>query len=80
MFYAAGFETSSSTMSFCMYELARNPECQRKVQSEIDAISAKYNGAITYDSLSEMKYLESCIDGIVQDFSASLCNSKRFSK
>lgn len=63
VFYAAGFETSSSTMSFCMYELARNPECQRKVQEEIDAISKKYNGEITYDSLAEMKYLENCIDG-----------------
>lgn len=44
-----------------MYELARNPECQRKVHEEIDQISLKFNGEITYDSLGEMKYLESCI-------------------
>lgn len=76
VFYAAGFETSSSTMSFCMYELARNIECQRKVQEEIDAISQKYNGAITYDSLNEMKYLESCIDGNIIRFTVKkMCMS-----
>lgn len=63
VFYIAGFETSSSTMSFCLFELAKNPQVQRKVQEEIDQISEKYNNEITYESMSEMKYLEACIDG-----------------
>lgn len=58
IFFAASFETSSSTMSFCLYELAKNVDAQRKVQEEIDAA-----GEITYESLEKMKYLESCIDG-----------------
>lgn len=75
VFYAAGFETSSSTMSFCMYELARNPECQRRVQAEIDAIAEKYHGEITYDSMADMKYLELCIDGVCKFFFFFLINT-----
>lgn len=63
IFYAAGFETSSSTMSFALFELARNLQCQRRVQEEIDRVMAKYGGQITYESLAEMRYLEMCIDG-----------------
>jgi len=37
-------------------------DIQRKVQKEIDDITEKYNGQITYDSILEMKYLEMCLD------------------
>jgi len=63
IFLLAGFETSSTTMSYCLYELARNPECQRKVQKDIDDVLDKHNGQITYESVSEMQFLENCIDG-----------------
>ncbi|KAJ6634112.1 putative cytochrome P450 6a14, partial [Pseudolycoriella hygida] len=63
VFYIAGFETSSSTMSYCLYELAKNIDIQRKVQEEIDEVTARNNGEITYNSIIEMKYLEMCIDG-----------------
>lgn len=50
-------------MSFCLYELAKAPEIQAKVHSEIDAVLKKHNGQLTYDAMNEMKYLENCIDG-----------------
>ncbi|XP_059618287.1 probable cytochrome P450 6d5 [Phlebotomus argentipes] len=62
VFFLAGFETTSTTMSFCFYELAKNPDIQAKVQTEIDEVTKKYDGKITYESVNEMKYLESCID------------------
>lgn len=62
VFWLAGFETSSTTMSFCLYEIAKHPEIQRKVQAEIDEVLAKNGGNLTYDSINEMKYLEACID------------------
>lgn len=75
VFFAAGFETSSTTMSFCLYELAKNPEIQEKVHSEIDRI-LKQNGAqITYESVSSMNYLETCIDGKV--FCSTFLDSNR---
>lgn len=63
IFLIAGYETSSTTMSYCLYELARNPDAQRRVQQEIVDVLAKHNGEITYESVSEMHLLESCIDG-----------------
>lgn len=62
-----GFETSSSTTFFCLYELAKNPEIQKKVQEEIDQVLKKHDG-ITYDSLAEMKYLECCIDETLRKY------------
>lgn len=62
VFYAAGFETTSSTISFCLYELAKNLEAQRMVQEEIDAVLERHNGQYTYDAINEMKYLGCCVD------------------
>lgn len=64
IFYVAGFETSSSTMSFCLHELAKNNIIQQNVQKEIDEVTFRHNGKITYESIADMKYLEACIDGI----------------
>lgn len=63
IFYLAGFETSSSTMSFCLYEIAKNPEIQNKLHNEIDRVFNENDGKLTYESVSDMKYLEMCIDG-----------------
>lgn len=63
LFYVAGFETSSQTMNFCLFEIARNPDIQRKVQEEIELVLAQHDGQLTYDATNELKYLESCIDG-----------------
>lgn len=63
VFYTASFESSSTTMSFCMYELAKKPEIQRKVHAEIDAVLSRHEGQLTYDSIGDMKFLERCIDG-----------------
>lgn len=63
VFFIAGYETSSTTLSFCMYELAKNPDVQQRVHDEIDEVLAEHDGKITYESISEMKYLDACIDG-----------------
>lgn len=62
-FFAAGFETSSSTLSFCMFELAKDQEIQHRVHQEIDSVLELHDGKITYDSISDMKYLDACVDG-----------------
>jgi cytochrome P450 family 6 len=59
----AGFETSSTTLSFCLYELAVNPDIQTKLREEIDVTLAKMGGQITYDGVQSMKYLSQVIDG-----------------
>ncbi|XP_013141593.1 PREDICTED: cytochrome P450 6B6-like [Papilio polytes] len=58
VFFAAGFETSSSSTSFTLHQLAYHPKEQIKVQEEIDRVLAKYNNKLSYDAVYEMNYLE----------------------
>lgn len=64
VFFFAGFETSSTSMAYALYELAQNPEIQQKAREEIERVTQKYNGDICYDSMAEMVYLEQVINGI----------------
>ncbi|XP_013192036.1 cytochrome P450 6B7 [Amyelois transitella] len=58
VFFAAGFETSSSATSYTLHELAYNPQVQKKVQDEVDRVLAKHNNKLSYDAIREMTYLE----------------------
>ncbi|CAH4008077.1 unnamed protein product [Pieris brassicae] len=58
IFFAAGFETSSSATSFTLYQLALNPDIQSKIQKEIDEVLAKYDNKLCYDAISEFIHLD----------------------
>lgn len=62
LFFLAGFETSSTTISFAMYELAANPKIQEKLYDEIQTAYEKH-GCFSYDTISEMKYLDCVVRG-----------------
>lgn len=62
VFFVAGFETSSSTISHALYELAQNQEIQDKLREEIKEIYEK-NGELTYDVIKNMKYLDKVLKG-----------------
>jgi cytochrome P450 len=60
IFFVAGYETTATTLSFCSYELALNPECQEKLYEEVNsAIDSK--GEISYETLAKLPYLDSVI-------------------
>jgi cytochrome P450 family 6 len=63
VFFIAGFETTSTTMTFCLYELARNPDIQERVRNEIDIVLDKHGRNITYEAISEMEYLDRVVSG-----------------
>jgi len=64
VFFAAGYETSSSTIAFCLHELALNQEIQERTRREIrNALGARDN-KLTYDAVQEMKYLDMVILGM----------------
>lgn len=73
IFFFAGFETSSSTLTFCLYELAKNHEIQQKVHDEIDRVLAQYNGQITYESVSAMQFLGVTVDGLILSIFLHIC-------
>ncbi|XP_013134074.1 PREDICTED: cytochrome P450 6B5-like [Papilio polytes] len=62
VFYAGGYETSASTMSFMLYEMARNPDLQDRVIQEVDDVMRKYDGKLTFEALNELKYMEQVFD------------------
>ncbi|XP_077300187.1 cytochrome P450 6a2-like [Arctopsyche grandis] len=62
LFFVAGFETSSATSSYAMYELAKNKHVQDKLREEIDRVTEKHNGKITYECILEMEYLTQVIE------------------
>ncbi|KAF2898969.1 hypothetical protein ILUMI_07205 [Ignelater luminosus] len=68
VFFVAGYETSSTTMTFCLFELASNPDIQQKVREEIEEVLARYNGEINYDALAEMKYMGQVIDETLRKY------------
>ena len=60
VFFLAGFETSSTTMTFALYELSKHKHIQDKLRDEITTVFAKHNVKITYESIQDMKQV---IDG-----------------
>lgn len=67
-FFLAGYETGSTVMAFCLFELAQNQTIQDKVREEIREVFRKHKD-LTYESLGELQYLECVINGIDVHFS-----------
>lgn len=66
VFFIAGFETSSSTMSNCIFELAMNHEVQDKLREEIKEEMERNNGVVTYEGIKNMKYLDKVFNGMLR--------------
>ncbi|XP_038946018.2 cytochrome P450 3A2-like [Rattus norvegicus] len=56
-FIFAGYEITSSTLSFVLYSLATYPDIQKKLQEEIDG-ALPNKAPPTYDIVMEMEYLD----------------------
>jgi cytochrome P450 family 6 len=67
VFFIGAFETSSSTMALCLYELSKNPSLQRKVQLEIDTVLSS-GKKIDFEMMTGLKYLECCIDETLRKY------------
>ncbi|KAL0110980.1 hypothetical protein PUN28_012779 [Cardiocondyla obscurior] len=66
VFFLAGFETSSTTISNALYELALNQKIQDQLREEINEVYVKYNGDLKYDNIKKMDYLDKVFKGTVR--------------
>lgn len=56
--FTEGTESSNTTMSYILYELAKNPDCQEKLFEDITQVLDKYDGKLSFEALQEITYLE----------------------
>lgn len=64
LFLIAGFETSSTLLTFMCYELAINQEIQEKLREEILTVLKKYDGKCTHEAMQEMSLLDMALMGM----------------
>lgn len=57
VFFTGGFETSSTTISFTLYELALNQDVQKTLRTEIHDALAQTDGKITYDMVRTLSII-----------------------
>lgn len=68
IFYFGGFHTSASLMNFILYELALNQDIQTKLRNEINEKLSSNNGKLSYELISEMKYLGMVVNEALRKF------------
>ncbi|XP_055711548.1 probable cytochrome P450 6a14 [Phlebotomus papatasi] len=59
--FNASYETTSSTLTLAVYELAQHQDIQEKAREEVNRILKKYNDEYTYEACTEMKYIDQII-------------------
>lgn len=68
IFFTGGFETSSTTISFTLYELALNKDIQKTVRTEIHEALAQTDGKITYDMITNLPYLDMVVSETLRKY------------
>lgn len=68
VFLLAGYDTAAGTMSFLLYELAAHPEVQDRLLQDIMEVLKRHSGALTYEAVKEMKYLEQVLSETLRLF------------
>ncbi|XP_075217524.1 cytochrome P450 6A1-like [Lycorma delicatula] len=64
VFVVGGFETTSVTLGFCLYELALNPHIQDKLIDELDEAGSD----LSYDVLNQLPYLDMVVSETLRKY------------
>ncbi|XP_015282693.1 PREDICTED: cytochrome P450 3A29-like [Gekko japonicus] len=70
IFIFAGYETTSTTLSFLSYCLATHPDVQQRLQEEIDE-ALPDQATPTYDAILQMEYLDMAVNETLRLFPPS---------
>ncbi|KAH8402379.1 hypothetical protein KR009_011600, partial [Drosophila setifemur] len=58
IFFTAGFESSSSTMAFAMYEMAKDADIQQRVREEVRVALVASGGQVTIQMIESLEYMQ----------------------
>lgn len=78
--FAGGFETSSTLMTFTMYELALNQDIQERLRVEIVSAIDENEGKLSYDVLVGLKYLDMVINESLRKYPPIPNHSRKCTK
>ncbi|XP_013188346.2 cytochrome P450 6B5 [Amyelois transitella] len=65
-FFAAGYETSATTMHYTLYELAKNQEAQQRVLDEIDEYLLRHKNKIGFDCITDLPFTDACFNEVLR--------------
>lgn len=68
VFFLAGYETSSTTLTYCVFELSINEGIQQKARETVQNVLKKHGNNMNYEALNEMDYLEQCINEALRKY------------
>lgn len=76
LFMLAGFETTSNFLAYSTYVLAKHPDIQEKLRSEIDEQWQEYQ-ELDYERVSDMTYMDLFIREVLRMYRVSGQSSTR---
>ena len=70
-FMIAGYETTSSTLNYSFYVLAKYPDQLAKLQDELDTLYQGTGVAMDYESLGRTEYMDLFIKEVLRFYSVA---------
>lgn len=80
LFFTAGFETSSSTISSCIHELAYNQDLQQEIRTEIQENLGTDSSKYSYDNINTLPALDKAIKGKLYFEEKKLVSDSKFQR
>ena len=62
IFFLAGYETTTNTLSTLSYNLAKNPQVQERLYDEVQEALEAHNGRLDHETIGDLTYLEAAIN------------------
>lgn len=80
VFFFAGFDSELELLTFTIYELALNSDVQSKLLNEINEALKYSKGKVTYEMISNMKYLHMVISETTRKWSPTPVTDRTVTK